>query len=121
MDSCERFWDAFYAAMDRNATTPINDGSKDEKGTTATTTTTTTTTTTIRASDDASDDKDVKGTMWHWKRWRRREDEREIRAFERAWEIVDPAVAKASWTRRYRDVFLFDDDDDDDDSGTDNK
>ena len=119
MDSCERFWDAFYAAMDRNATTPINDGSKEEKGTTtATTTTTTTTTTTIRASDDASDDKDVKGTMWHWKRWRRREDEREIRAFERAWEIVDPAVAKASWTRRYRDVFLFDDDDD---SGTDNK
>ena len=117
MDSCERFWDAFYAAMDRNATTPINDGSKEEKGTTATTTTTTTTT--IRASDDASDDKDV-GTMWHWKRWRRREDEREIRAFERAWEIVDPAVAKASWTRRYRDVFLFDDDDDDD-SGTDNK
>ena len=108
MDSCERFWDAFYAAMDRNATTPINDGSKEEKGTTATTTTTTTT---IRASDDASDDKDV-GTMWHWKRWRRREDEREIRAFERAWEIVDPAVAKASWTRRYRDVFLFDDDDD---------
>ena len=101
MDSCERFWDAFYAAMDRNATTPINDGSKEEKGTTATTT--------IRASDDASDDKDV-GTMWHWKRWRRREDEREIRAFERAWEIVDPAVAKASWTRRYGDVFLFDDD-----------
>ena len=118
MDSCERFWDAFYAAMDRNATTPINDGSKEEKGTTATTTTTTTTTT-IRASDDASDDKDVKGTMWHWKRWRRREDEREIRAFERAWEIVDPAVAKASWTRRYRDVFVFDDDDDDE-SGVDN-
>ena len=109
MDSCERFWDAFYAAMDRNATTP--NGSKEEKGETATTTTN-------RASDDASD-KEV-GT-WHWKRRRRREDEREIRAFERAWEIVDPAVAKASWTRRYRDVFLFDDDDDDDDSGTDNK
>ena len=108
MDSCERFWDAFYAAMDRNATTP--NGSKEEKGETATTTN--------RASDDASD-KEV-GT-WHWKRRRRREDEREIRAFERAWEIVDPAVAKASWTRRYRDVFLFDDDDDDDDSGTDNK
>ena len=122
MDSCERFWDAFYAAMDRNATTPINDGSKEEKGTTtATTTTTTTTTTTIRASDDdASDDKeDVGTTSWHWTRWRRREDEREIRAFERAWEIVDPAVAKASWTRRYRDVFVFDDDDDDE-SGVDN-
>ncbi len=104
MDSCERFWDAFYAAMDRNATTP--NGSKEEKGKTATTTTTTTN----RASDDASD-KEV-GTLWHWKRRRRREDEREIRAFERAWEIVDPAVAKASWTRRYGDVFLFDDDDD---------
>ena len=62
-----------------------------------------------------------KSGRWQWKRWRRREDEREIRAFERAWEIVDPAVAKASWTRRYGDVFLFDDDDDDDDSGTDNK
>ena len=118
MDSCERFWDAFYAAMDRNATTtPDDDGSKEDKGRT------TTATTTIRASDkDASDDKeDDVGTTspWHWTRWRRREDEREIRAFERAWEIVDPAVAKASWTRRYRDVFVFDDDDDDE-SGVDN-
>jgi hypothetical protein len=43
--------------------------------------------------------------MWNWKR--RREDERERHAFERAWEVVDPAVAKASWTRRYGDV-LFD-------------
>jgi hypothetical protein len=119
MDSCERFWDAFYAAMDRNATTTPDDGSKEEKG--RTTTATTTTTTTTRASDkDASDDKeDVGTTSWHWTRWRRREDERDIRAFERAWEIVDPAVAKASWTRRYRDVFVFDDDDDDE-SGVDN-
>ena len=89
MDSCERFWDAFYAAMDRNATT----------------TTTTTTTTPAAAKEEEEDKGGIVVGMWNWKR--RREDERERHAFERAWEVVDPAVAKASWTRRYGDV-LFD-------------
>ena len=104
MDSCERFWDAFYAAMDRNNNTNTNtNGSKTtakEEGTARTT---------IRATSDKVDpdggiNAPIIGT-WNWKR-RRREDERERNAFERAWEVVEPAVAKASWTRRYGDVFF---------------
>ena len=102
MDSCERFWDAFYAAMDRNNNTNTTNGSKTaaKEGTK-----------TIRATTsdkvDADDGIAPIGGTWNWKR-RRREDERERNAFERAWEVVDPAVAKASWTRRYEHV-LFDD------------
>ena len=101
MDSCERFWDAFYAAMDRNNNTNTTNGSKTaaKEGTK-----------TIRATTsdkvDADDGIAPIGGTWNWKR-RRREDERERNAFERAWEVVEPAVAKASWTRRYGDV-LFD-------------
>ena len=98
MDSCERFWDAFYAAMDRNATTMTT--------TTTTNGSKTTTTTPAAAKEEEEEDKGgIVVGMWNWKR--RREDERERHAFERAWEVVDPAVAKASWTRRYGDV-LFD-------------
>ena len=106
MDNCEEFWEDFYKSIENHTGKPLptrrsKSGSKSENDIV-----------------DIETKKKKKGqflsslkekcetfmTTKELKEENTREEEREARAFARAWQIMDPNEAEVSWRKRYRDL-----------------
>ena len=106
MDNCEEFWEDFYKSIENHTGKPLptrrsKSGSKSENDI-----------------EDIETKKNKKGqflsslkekcetfmTTKELKEENTREEEREARAFARAWQIMDPNEAEVSWRKRYRDL-----------------
>ena len=106
MDNCEEFWEDFYKSIENHTGKPLptrnKSGSKSEND--------------IEDIETKKNKKEqflssLKTKCEHFltktkenEEENTREEEREARAFARAWQIMDPNEAKVSWRKRYRDL-----------------